>query len=61
MIEYRPMEPILLEGGTIRTLDPATPTVDRLAIADGRIVAEPAPASRRVDLQGRCVLPPAPT
>ena len=42
------MEPILLEGGTIRTLDPAAPTVDRLAIADGRIVAEPAPGSRRV-------------
>jgi len=57
VIEYRPMEPILLEGGTIRTLDPAAPTVDRLAIADGRIVAEPAPGSRRVDLQGRCVLP----
>src|SRR5829696_5873296 len=51
------MEPILLEGGTIRTLDPAAPTVDRLAIAGGRIVAEPALESRRVDLQGRCVLP----
>src|SRR5829696_4348244 len=51
------MEPILLEGGTIRTLDPAVPTVDRLAIAGDRIVAEPPPGSRRVDLQGRCVLP----
>ena len=51
------MEPILLEGGTIRTLDPAAPTVDRLAIAGGRIVAEPAPGPRRVDLEGRCVLP----
>ena len=29
------MEPILLEGGTIRTLDPAAPVVERLAIATG--------------------------
>jgi predicted amidohydrolase YtcJ len=51
------MDPILLEGGTIRTLDPAGPVVDRLAIADGRVAAEPAPGSRRIDLGGRCVLP----
>jgi predicted amidohydrolase YtcJ len=31
--------------------------VERLAIADGRIVAEPAPGARRVDLDGACVLP----
>jgi len=31
--------------------------VDRLAIADGRVVDEPAPGSRRIDLAGRCVLP----
>jgi predicted amidohydrolase YtcJ len=51
------MGPILLEGGTIRTLDPAAPVVERLAVTDGRIAAEPAPDARRVDLQGRCVLP----
>jgi predicted amidohydrolase YtcJ len=51
------MRPILLEGGTIRTLDPAAPVVNRLAIADGRVVDEPAPGSRRIDLEGRCVLP----
>jgi predicted amidohydrolase YtcJ len=57
VIEYRPMRPILLEGGTIRTLDPAAPVVDRLAIAGGRIAPAPAPDARRVDLGGRCVLP----
>jgi predicted amidohydrolase YtcJ len=51
------MEPILLEGGTIRTLDPAAPTVDRLAIAGGRIVERPPADARRIDLGGRCVLP----
>jgi predicted amidohydrolase YtcJ len=51
------MRPILLEGGTIRTLDPTAPVVARLAIADGRVVDEPAPDSRRIDLEGRCVLP----
>ena len=51
------MRPILLEGGTIRTLDPAAPVVDRLAIAGGRIAPAPAPDARRVDLGGRCVLP----
>src|SRR5215217_90138 len=51
------MGPILLEGGTIRTLDPAAPVVERLAVTDGRIAARPAPDARRVDLGGRCVLP----
>jgi predicted amidohydrolase YtcJ len=51
------MGPILLEGGTIRTLDPAAPVVERLAVTGGRIAAEPAPDARRIDLQGRCVLP----
>ena len=31
--------------------------MDRLAITDGRIAAVPAPDARRVDLEGRCVLP----
>jgi predicted amidohydrolase YtcJ len=51
------MDAILLEGGTIRTLDPAAPVVERLAIADGRIVEQPPPNARRVDLDGRCALP----
>ena len=51
------MEPILLEGGTIRTLDPAAPVVERLAIAGGRIVEQAPPGARRVDLDGACVLP----
>src|SRR5215218_9681904 len=51
------MGPILLEGGTIRTLDPAAPVAQRLAVTDGRIAATPAPDARRVDLKGRCVLP----
>ncbi|MGH3100067.1 MAG: amidohydrolase family protein [Thermoleophilia bacterium] len=51
------MRPILLEGGTIRTLDPAAPVVERLSIVNGRIAADPAPDALRVDLQGRCVLP----
>jgi predicted amidohydrolase YtcJ len=51
------MRSILLEGGTIRTLDPAAPVVDRLAIVDGRVAATPAPDARRVDLDGACVLP----
>jgi predicted amidohydrolase YtcJ len=51
------MEPILLEGGTIRTLDPAAPVVERLAITDGVVAAEPAPGARRIDLGGACALP----
>jgi predicted amidohydrolase YtcJ len=51
------MDAILLEGGTIRTLDPAAPVVERLAIAGGRVVDEAPPHARRVDLEGRCVLP----
>jgi predicted amidohydrolase YtcJ len=51
------MEPILLEGGTIRTLDPAAPVVERLAIVDGRIAESPAPGARRVNLDGGCALP----
>jgi predicted amidohydrolase YtcJ len=51
------MHPILLEGGTIRTLDPAAPVVERLAVTGARIAAAPEPDARRVDLQGRCVLP----
>ena len=31
--------------------------MERLAIANGRVAADPAPDALRVDLQGRCVLP----
>jgi predicted amidohydrolase YtcJ len=51
------MRPILLEGGTIRTLDRAAPVVERLAIAGGRVVTEPPPDARRIDLGDRCALP----
>jgi predicted amidohydrolase YtcJ len=51
------MDAILLEGGTIRTLDPGRPLVERLAVAGGRVAAEPPPGARRLDLRGHCVLP----
>jgi predicted amidohydrolase YtcJ len=51
------MGAIVIEGGTVRTLDPARPVVERLAIADGRVVAEASPGARRLDLGGRCALP----
>jgi predicted amidohydrolase YtcJ len=47
----------VFENGTIRTLDPAAPVVGRLAITAGRITEAPAPGARRVDLEGRCLLP----
>jgi predicted amidohydrolase YtcJ len=54
---------VIIEGGTIRTLDPALPTVRALAIAGERVAGgvgthETAlPTPERVDLGGRCVLP----
>jgi predicted amidohydrolase YtcJ len=54
---------VILEHGTIRTLDPALPTAAALAIAGERIAGgvgthETALASpERVDLRGRCVVP----
>jgi predicted amidohydrolase YtcJ len=54
---------MILENGTIRTLEPSLPTVRALAIAGDRIAGgvgthETALASpERVDLGGRCVLP----
>jgi predicted amidohydrolase YtcJ len=54
---------MILEGGTIRTMDPALPRAGALAIAGDRIaggvgVHESAlPTPERVDLGGRCVLP----
>ena len=48
---------LLLEGGTIRTLDSARPVVESLAIRGGEIVADLVPRARRIDLTGACVLP----
>jgi len=54
---------VILENGTVRTLDPSLPEARALAIAGDRIaggvgVHETALASpERVDLRGRCVLP----
>jgi predicted amidohydrolase YtcJ len=47
----------LFTGGTIRTLDPAAPVVEQLAVQDGVIAAESAPRARTIDLGDRCVLP----
>jgi len=48
---------LLLEGGTVRTLDPSTPLLDRLALSGGQIAAAPDPRARRIELGGACVLP----
>src|SRR5205823_2862123 len=54
---------MILENGTVRTLEPTLPTTRALAIAGDRIAGgvgthETALASpERVDLGGRCVLP----
>ncbi|MEA2362266.1 MAG: hypothetical protein QOD71_1411 [Thermoleophilaceae bacterium] len=49
--------PLVFEGGTIRTLDPAAPVIDRLAVTGGLIADAPAADAGRVDLEGGCVLP----
>src|SRR4029453_15352816 len=54
---------MILERGTVRTLDPSLPTASALAIAGDRFaggVGTPEtalPSPERVDLGGRCVLP----
>jgi predicted amidohydrolase YtcJ len=54
---------MILERGTVRTLDPSLPTASALAIAGDRVAGgvrthETAlPGPERVDLGGRCVLP----
>jgi predicted amidohydrolase YtcJ len=48
---------LLLEGGAVRTLDPATPLLDRLALSGGEIAAEADPRARRIELGGACVMP----
>jgi predicted amidohydrolase YtcJ len=54
---------VILENGTIRTMDPLLPTARALALAGSRIVGgvgtheDALPSPERVDLKGRCVLP----
>jgi predicted amidohydrolase YtcJ len=48
---------LVLVGGTIRTLDPTTPMVDRLAVSGSEVAAEPGARVQRIDLHGGCVLP----
>ncbi len=54
---------VILDGGVIRTLDPAIPLAAGLAVAGDRIVGGVAthetaiPGPERVDLGGRCVVP----
>jgi hypothetical protein len=54
---------MILERGTVRTLDPSLPTASALAIAGDRVAGGVGthetvlPSLERVDLGGRCVLP----
>jgi len=48
---------VLLDNGTIRTMDRAVPTAVRLAIDGDRIVAQSGEGRTPVDLGGRCVVP----
>jgi predicted amidohydrolase YtcJ len=47
----------VFEGGAIRTLDPARPSVEALAVSGGVVAATAAPDAVRIDLGGRCVVP----
>jgi predicted amidohydrolase YtcJ len=57
------MRRVILENGTIRTMDPSLPTARALAIAGDRIAGGVGthelalPTPERVDLRGRCVVP----
>lgn len=54
---------MIIENGTIRTMDPSLPTARALAIAGDRVVGGVGthelalPSPERVDLHGRCVVP----
>jgi predicted amidohydrolase YtcJ len=48
---------LVFAGGTIRTLNPAAPLLDRLAVSGSEIAARPGPRAHRIDLGGACVLP----
>ena len=51
------MAEIRLTGGTIRTLDAATPEMSELVVAGGRVAATSDRTPDAVDLGGRCVVP----
>ena len=51
------MRPLQLHGGTIRTMDAHAPLADELVVDRGLIVESTPESPRRVDLQGRTVLP----
>ena len=51
------MRPLQLHGGTIRTMDPHAPLADELVVDRGLIVESTPESPRRIDLQGRTVLP----
>jgi len=48
---------LILQGGPIRTLDPAAPLVRELAISDERVASAPMSTAERTDLAGCCVVP----
>ena len=48
---------MLLTGGTIRTLDPAAPTVGQLALRGAFVADAPDPGTEVIDLGDRCVVP----
>src|SRR5262249_20037465 len=56
-------QPVILENGVMRTMDPALPVAGALAIAGDRIAGgvgtheTPLASPERVDLGGRCVVP----
>jgi predicted amidohydrolase YtcJ len=48
---------LVIEGGTIRTMDPSTPVVGSLAVRGDRLAPATSGDAARVDLGGRCALP----
>jgi predicted amidohydrolase YtcJ len=48
---------LVFESGSIRTLDPARPAVPALAVAGELVTDAPRAGARRIDLDGRCVVP----
>ena len=48
---------IVFENCSVRTLDPAHPASDRLAVSGSEIAAQAGASARRIDLAGACILP----
>jgi predicted amidohydrolase YtcJ len=51
------VSPVLFTGGTIRTLDPAAPTVGQLAVRGPWVVDDDKAGEEVFELGGRCLLP----